>query len=254
MACGSRGDGCDRRGQSHGGPECLGRDGLRPMQRSGSSYYSRIGPTLLRYRFQPRSAAPGPWPAGGGGRRDCDLRHRGCCFIQAVPQPNGTDAYHLVALVRLRRRRYRRCCTAGDWAGCRRAGAAAAPRIPRRHLGSRGACHDDRDYHFAAPGALGDRGTGRAAVSNVVMACRPLSTGLRRGRGVHGVLYNRLDDNSRHRSFRRHRSSDRRPYPASPGGHSGCDARCIRSCCSVFRAEGQRGTPRTLKHAAGART
>ena len=47
--------------------------------------------------------------------------------------------------------------------------------------------------------------------------------------------------------------SDRRSYPGSTGGHLGCDARCIRSCGAVFRAEGERSAPRSLEHAAGAR-
>jgi integral membrane sensor domain MASE1 len=47
---------------------------------------------------------------------------------------------------------------------------------------------------------------GRLAISNVVVACRTLPNGLRRGRRVHCFRNNRLYDRLRHRSFWRYQS------------------------------------------------
>ena len=91
------------------------------------------------------------------------------------------------------------------------------------------------------------------ALSNVVVDCRPLSTGLRRGSRVSGLHHDCCDGRLRPRSFWRRRSFICRPS-ASPSRYFVCGARRIRSCCAVCRAEGERDAPCPRKHNAGART
>ena len=62
------------------------------------------------------AAIVGTAVSGIGGSRD----------VQVVSWPIGANADHLAALVRIRRDRYRHCCTAGDWAR-RRHTATIAP-------------------------------------------------------------------------------------------------------------------------------
>ena len=104
------------------------------------------------------------------------------------------------------------------------------------------------------PLVLGDRSPGRAGISNFIVACRPMAAGLQRGGCLYRFHVGCFDRDLRPWPFWRLGSFDRRQSPADPGGHSGCGIRHGRPRRTVRRAKGERGTPRSLKHAAGART
>src|ERR1700730_9776943 len=98
------------------------------------------------------------------------------CILLAIRQPERTDG-HLVALDSIRPCRHRFGGTAGDWDRRRAAATSVAARSHGKHSSTRGACGDGWIYCFTAERALGDRGPGRASISDLIVACRPTSAG-----------------------------------------------------------------------------
>src|ERR1700730_3040599 len=116
------------------------------------------------------------------------------CILLAIRQPERTDG-HLVALDSIRLCRHRFGGAAGDWARRRIAATAAAARSNKKLCSTRGAWGDDWIYCFPAEGALGDSGPGRAGISNVIVACRPMPAGFRRGGCIHSFHDGCIDRN-----------------------------------------------------------
>src|ERR1035437_2873037 len=122
------------------------------------------------------------------------------CILLAIRQPDQTDG-HLVALDSIRFCRRGFGGTAGDWDRRRAAATSAAVGSHQEHCGTRGAWGDDWTYRFTAAGALGDRGPGCAGISNIIVACRPLSAGFRRGGCIHSFHDGCFDRDLRAWSF-----------------------------------------------------
>src|SRR5215831_1453463 len=165
----------------------------------------------------------------------------GAHCLQAVRYPDGPDSDDLVALVRVRCPRHHIARPSRDRCRGRPAGAAATQRAHRGRRRARAVSRDDRYHHLPAAPALGDCGTERAAVSDAAVARRPLPAGLRRRRRLRGRLHGRLDDDLRHRSLRRPRSTDRGSDSAGSGCHHGRDGWFFRPGCAVRRAASARG-------------
>ena len=168
----------------------------------------------------------------------------GTIGIKAVPQRGRPAVYDLAALVRIGRAGDRHGCTAADRARFVVARPAVAQRDYRRCAVGRGAGADVWACDFPTVGPVGDHRTGCVVVRTAVVARGSMPADLCRGRRFHRELFDRVDDDVRHRLFRQPGAFNNRPRFWRPSQHSACDAQRVGARGAVCRKPRQAKTGR----------